>query len=146
MFARLSTTALGWMLIGSAARALIRGLGRFDAADELGDRGCPALAEVLVEPCVHLLWRERVIEERGAEPHGRRAREHELERVVRGLDTALADDRDAALAALAVDLIHLEQRDRLDRRAGEPALDVADDRPARLDVDRHAHQGVDDRE
>src|SRR5262249_7025666 len=117
MLARLPTIALGWMLITSAGRGLIRGLAGLDAADELADRLCPALAQVLVEPGVHLLRRERVVEERGAEPDRRGTREHELERVVRRLDAALADDRDAALAALAIDLVDFEQRDRLDRGA-----------------------------
>ena len=106
----------------------------------------PMPAQILFEPGVHLQRRQRIVEQRRAEPDRRRAGEHELERVVRRLDAALADDRNAALAALLIHLMHLEQRDRPDRRAGQAALDVADDRPARLDVDRHAHQRVDDGE
>jgi len=45
-----------------------------------------------------------------------------------------------------VHLMHLEQRDRLDRRAREPALHVADHRAARLHVDGHTHDGVDHRQ
>ena len=45
-----------------------------------------------------------------------------------------------------VNLFHLEQGNRLDRRTREATLYIADDGLARVDVDRHAHHGVDDRE
>ena len=45
-----------------------------------------------------------------------------------------------------VDLVHLQQRDRLDRRSRQAALDVADDRAAATRVDGHAHHRVDDRQ
>src|SRR6516164_8292078 len=80
MLARLPTVALGWMLMPSAARGLVRCLGRFDAADEIGDRPESTLTHVLVESGIHLLRRERIVEERRAEPDRGRAREQELER------------------------------------------------------------------
>ena len=42
-----------------------------------------------------------------------------------------------------IDLVNFEQGDRLDRRAGQTALYIADHRGARLGVDGHAHEGVD---
>src|SRR5688572_16950005 len=113
-----------------AAGGLIQRFGGVDAADEIRDAREAVLAQIVLDPGVDLHGRERVVEQRGAEAYRRRAREHELERVVRRLDAALADDRDAALAALLVDLMHFEQCDRPNRRSREAALDVADDRPA----------------
>jgi hypothetical protein len=57
--------------------------------------------------------------------------------------TALADDGDVVVLGDLVDLVGLEQGHRLDGRAGQAALVVADHRPLGLDVDGHAHQGVD---
>ena len=65
---------------------------------------------------------------------------------MRRLDAALADDWNTACAALLVHLVNFQERDRPDRRARQPALNVADDRQAPLDVDRHAHQRIDHRE
>src|SRR5690242_13405983 len=92
----------------SAAGGLIQRLGGVDAADEIRDAREAMLAQIILDPGVDLHRCERVVEQRGAEADRRRAREHELERVVRRLDSALADDRNAALAALLVDLVHLQ--------------------------------------
>src|SRR5262245_37461276 len=127
-----------------AAGGLTRRFGAGAAAGAIRDAREAVLAQIILDPGIDLHRCERVVEQRGAEAYRRRAREHELERVVRRLDAALPDDWDAALAALLVDLMHFEQRDRPNRRSREAALDVADDRPARLDVDGHAHQRVDD--
>ena len=50
----------------------------------------------------------------------------ELERILGGGDASLADDRDVMFATDLVDLVHLQQRHRLDRRTGEAALVVAE--------------------
>ena len=86
-------------------------------------------AQILFDARVDLHRRQRVVEQRRADADRRRAGEHELERVVCRLDTALADDRNAARATLLIDLVNLEQRDRPNRGSGQAALDVADDRP-----------------
>ena len=44
-----------------------------------------------------------------------------------------------------VNLMHLQQGYRFDRRPGQATLNVTDNRVSRLGIDGHAHQGVDHR-
>ncbi len=102
--------------------------------------------QVFSDACVDLLAAHRIVEQRGADTHGARARDDELDGVGSRRDAALADDGYVVFASHVIHLMNFQQRDRLDRGAREPALNVTDDRSARFRVDGHAHDGVDDRQ
>src|SRR5690606_40009762 len=112
----------------SATPLRLRGRCRMCRArtDELSDGAQTVPLQVLCDAGIDLLADERIVEERRADPNCRSASDQELQRVICGANAALADDGHVVLARDFVDLMHLQQSDRLDRRTGQPSLDVAD--------------------
>src|SRR6185312_15457507 len=100
-----------------------------EAADQLADAREPVLTQVLRDPLVHLLANEWIIEERRADAHRGSSRDEKLQCVRRRRDAALPDDGYPVRLRYFIHLVNLEQRDRLDRRPREAALNVADHRP-----------------
>src|ERR1700730_11431253 len=100
---------------------------------------CVALA-VIPDAVEQLRPYERVDEVRGADLDGIGAGDDELERIAGVGDAAHADHRD--LHRLPA-LVHHADGDRPDRRTTQPADAVRDLWPARLDVDDHRQEGVD---
>ena len=114
-----------------------------ERADEIGDaRDAGGAACSRVDAVEQLRPDERIDEVRRADLHGRRAGDHELERVARVGDAAHADDRNLHRLAALVDHAH---GDRPDRRTAQAADAVRDLRPPRLDVDDHRQERVDER-
>lgn len=97
--------------------------------------------EVGVDAVDHLERGEGVDEVGGADCDRARTGEEELHRVFAGHDAAHADHRNLHRAGRFVDHAH---RDRFERGAGEAAGAVGDLRLARLDVDRHGGDRVDE--
>src|SRR5690606_16911287 len=99
--------------------------------------------EILGDAGIDLRADERVVEQCRAHADRGGAGDEELERILRRADAALADDGYLVPAGDFVHLVDLQQGDGLDGRARQSALDVADDRLARVHVDGHAGHGID---
>ena len=100
---------------------------RPERADDLADVGHPGVVEPAGQIIEQALGRGRVVEGGGADLDGRGAGDQELEGVVGRGDPADADDRQ--LGQGAGDVPDHPQGDRLDRRPGEAADVIGQDRP-----------------
>ena len=98
--------------------------------------------QVIDDARIDLLAHQGIVKQGGTDADGGRTGDHELDRVFGRRDTALPDNRHIVVFRDLKNLVYFEQRDGLDRRSGKSATHVADDRPARLAVDGHAHNRI----
>ena len=90
---------------------------QLQGTDQPVDAGEPMTLQVIGNPPVDLLAHQRVVEQGRADAHRAGARDDELQCVLGRGDASLADDRDVVFATDLADLVHLQQRHRLDRRS-----------------------------
>lgn len=139
-------------LLNPTAAVLCAGAGCYwrgiqgQAAAELCYRAESVTIKIVYDALVDLVADQRVIEQGSADTDAGGAGDQKFDGIFSTDDTALSDDGNVVVFADLVDLVHLQQRDGFDGRSGQAALVVADNRSALLDINRHAHQGIDDRE
>ena len=116
---------------------------RFERADDF----IHVFDAILITPCMEFTddacHGGRVREVRGADLYGLRTRHHEFDDVLAGHDAAQPADGDTDGFR---DLPDHTKSHGLDRRAGEAAGDVAEDRGSRSGIDSDAEEGIDERD
>lgn len=113
---------------------------------DLGDADQVMAVEILENTLVDLAEDQGIVKEGCADADGARAGNKKLQGIRGTGDTPLADDGNPMVAADLMYLMHLEQGDGFDGGSGESALVVADHGHPLLDVNGHAHEGIDSRE
>src|SRR6202022_5110252 len=106
-----------WLAASARERAVLRVARGAQRADELGHVAEAVCAQVRGDSLVDGPADQGVVEQRRADADRGGAGDDELQRIVDGGDAALPDDRDIVEARHLVHLMHLEERDRLDRRS-----------------------------
>ena len=81
---------------------------------EVGDAGA---LQVVDDTCIDGLADQRIVEQGGADADRTGTGNQEFNRIRGAGDAALADDRHLVAFRFLINLMHLEQGDRLDRRA-----------------------------
>jgi len=119
---------------------------QLERADQIGNRVHLVPLEISSNARVDLRTNKRVIEQRRTHTDRGSTGNQKLDRSICSGDAALPDDWNIVRPGNVVNLSRLQEGDRSDRRPGQPAAHVADDRRTLFDVDCHAHQRINDGE